>query len=267
MLTSFPKVLSWLHSNRLSLSIQKTYYQAYANDDTSQNFSISVGSHELSHAVTVKYLGVLIDENLKFKSHVSKISGVISRQIGIIGRARYLLNAQLLMLLYNSLILPYLTYCACIWGSNYRTTLQPVIVAQKRAVRLISGVPAGTHTSQLFRELKLLKFTDLVQSQILNILHDFLHERLPQVIADRFALSVPSRVTRASVHFSEQNRSLTGLVIPNYRQRNYRQFSIFCKAPSVWNNIIARHISDIRDVPFSKSFFKKVVKLLFCDSY
>ena len=108
-----------------------------------------MGSHELSHAVTVKYLGVLIDENLKFKSHVSKISGVISRQIGIIGRARYLLNAQLLMLLYNSLILPYLTYCACIGGSNYRTTLQPVIVAQKRAVRLISGVPAGTHTSQL----------------------------------------------------------------------------------------------------------------------
>ena len=77
----------------------------------------------------------------------------------------------------------------CLWGSNYRTALHPTIVAQKRAIRLITGVPVRTHTSPLFRDL-ILKFTDLVQYQILNILHDFLRGKLTPVLAEKFRLAV-----------------------------------------------------------------------------
>ena len=128
---------------------------------------------------------------MKFKSHISKISGIISRQIGILSRARYLLNKKLLMLLYSALILPYLTYCACIWGSNYSTTLRPVIIAQKRAIRMIAGVPPRTHTSALFKDLKILKLDDLVHSQILNIMHDFLRGKLPQTPCCKVYIECP----------------------------------------------------------------------------
>ena len=264
---SFPKIASWMHANRLSLSVQKTFYQIYGNIDDNCNIHIPFGNSELSHAHTVKYLGVLFDEDLKFKSHISKVSGVISRHIGIISRARFLLNQNLLMMLYNALILPYLTYCACIWGSNYPTTLHPINVAQKRAVRLIAGVPAGTHTSSLFRDLKILKFNDLVQYQILNILHDFLRAKLPPVMAEKFTLAASSRTTRTHQHFSERSVSSSGRIIPNYRLHNYRQFSLFFAAPSLWNNVVARRIPDIGDVPYGKSFFKTVVKKLFIDTY
>ena len=173
-----------MHANRLSLSVQKTFYQIYGDADDIHNIHILFGDRELNRAHTVKYLGVLLDENLKFKSHINKVFGVISRHIGIMSRAIYLLNQKLLLMLYNALILPYLTYCTCIWGPNYRTTLHPITVAQKRVVRLIAGVPARTHTSPLFRDLKILKFADLVQYQILNILHDFLRCKLPTVMAE-----------------------------------------------------------------------------------
>ena len=264
---SFPKIVVWLHANRLSLSIHKTTYQVYSGNNADKNICIPVSNGTILHADTVKYLGVLIDENLKFKSHISKVSGVISRQIGIIGRARYLLNAQLLMLLYNSMILPYLTYCVSIWGSNYPTTIQPIIVAQKRAARMIAGAPAMAHTSPIFRELRILKFSDLVKYQLLNVLHDFLHDRLPEPIAAKFTLSNPVRFTRISQHFSEQARSSSGHAIPNYKLHNYREFTLFARAPKVWNAVIASRIPDIQDVPFSKSFFKKVVKIIFLDQY
>ena len=267
---SFPKITTWLHANRLSLSVHKTSYQLYANDAAAaaHKLHIPVGNSELNRIGTVKYLGVLIDEDMKFKSHISKISGIISRQIGILSRARYLLNKKLLMLLYSALILPYLTYCACIWGSNYSTTLRPVIIAQKRAIRMIAGVPPRTHTSALFKDLKILKLDDLVHSQILNIMHDFLRGELPHAIAVKFTLSAPCRPSRIPQHFSERNRSIiTGDVIPNYKLHKYRQFSMFCRAPSLWNSIVAKNIPNINDVPFSKSFFKKVVKLILIDSY
>ena len=265
---SFPKITTWLHANRLSLSVHKTSYQLYGIDAAAHRLHVKVGNNELKHVATVKYLGVLIDENLKFKSHISKTSGIISRQIGIISRARYLLNQKLLILLYNALILPYLTYCSCIWGSNYPTTLSSIIVAQKRAVRMIAGAPARAHSSPLFRDLKILKFSDLVQTQILNIMHGFLRGELPPVIADKFILNTPGRTPRIPQHFSDCTRSfLTGNVIPSYKVHNYRKFTLFCRAPSIWNSIVARNIPDINNVPFSKSFFKKVIKLILIDPY
>ena len=157
----------------------------------SNDLVIPVNQTYLKRAQTVKYLGVLVDEDLKFKSHISKVSGLVSRNLGIISRARYLLDKKQLLLLYNALILPYFTYCLVIWGSNYESTLQPVILLQKRAIRLISGVGRIAHTTPLFREMKVLKVVDLLRYQLLLILHDFLLGQLPQPIATRFSIYQP----------------------------------------------------------------------------
>ena len=106
---SFPKITTWLHANRLSLSVPKTYYQIYSSG-ADNDVSIPIGTQSIKRSKTVKYLGVLYDEDLEFKSHINKVSGVLSRNIGIIARAKYLLNRKLLVLLYDSLILPYINY-------------------------------------------------------------------------------------------------------------------------------------------------------------
>lgn len=47
---------------------------------------------------------------------------------------------------------------------------------------MIAGVPARTPSSALFKNLKILKFEDLVQSQILNIMHDCLHGNILKLL-------------------------------------------------------------------------------------
>jgi len=180
---SFPKISAWLHANRLSLSIPKTFYQLYSAQETEINLNIPVGGSNLKRAKTVKYLGVLVDDNLKFKTHINKVSGICSRNLGVLYRAKFLLNRELLILLYNALILPYLTYCSVIWGSNYHSSLKPIITVQKRATRLKMGVDPRTSTSRLFRELRMLKFVDLVKYHMLLVLHDFITGRVPSPIA------------------------------------------------------------------------------------
>ena len=264
---SFPRITEWLHANRLSLSVSKTYYQVYSNQSTSSNLVISFNQTYVKRAQTIKYLGVLVDEDLKFKSHITKVSGTISRNLGIITRARYLLNKKQLILLYNALILPYITYCLVIWGSNYESTLQPVILLQKRAIRLIAGVGRMAHTSPLFRELKMLKVVDLLRHQLLIVLHDFLMGQLPHPIANRFSMYQPTRNTRTNQHFSELVRSGNDEIFPNYRHVNYILFNMFHQGPRVWNRIIASRIPNMYDIPVSKSLFKKCLKLIFIESY
>ena len=264
---SFPKITEWLHANRLSLSISKTYYQVYSAQSPCDDLVIPVNSTCLKRAQTVKYLGVLVDENLRFKSHIGKVSGIVSRNLGIISRARYLLGRKQLLLLYNALILPYLTYCLVIWGSNYQSTLQPVILLQKRAIRLIAGAGRISHTSPLFRELKVLKVADLLSFQLLLVLHDFLRGQLPQPMAVKFNIHQATRNTRSNQHFCEMVRDNNANLLPNYRHCNYLLFTLFCQAPRVWNRTIAPLIPNLQDIPTSKTQFKKCLKIIFIESY
>ena len=264
---SFPKILEWLHSNRLSLSASKTFYQIFSPSTSLDGLSIMANNTHIKRAQTVKYLGVLVDEDLRFKSHIEKVSSIVSRNLGIISRARYLFDRKQVILLYNALILPYFTYCLVTWGSNYESSLQPLIVLQKRAIRLVAGTGRIAHTGPLFRELRLLKITDLLQYQLLLVLHDFLHGHLPWPLARRFHLYHSARNLRGNIHFCETVHTDGAERLPNYKHRNYILFNLFYQAPRVWNRTISPLIPDIRDIPSSKSHFKKYIKVIFIDSY
>ena len=257
---SFPKISTWLHADRLSLYIAKTFCQIYS-EDRSTELQISVRNSQLRRASAAKYLGVLIDEDLKLKSHFAKVTGPCSRTLGILYRSSYHLNKTLLLLLYkNALILPQLSYCAVIWGSNYETTLKLLIIMQKRAIRLIVGARPLSHISPLFRELRILKLPDLVNYQILLVMHDYLYERLPQPLV-KFTRNESNRPVRNVKHFKESVPGSSGENILNYRITNYRQFVLFCRGPTLWNNLIATKMPNIKDVPPSKTLFEKCIKI------
>ena len=52
----------------------------------------------------------------------------VSKSISIIYRASQKLNETALLMLYNTLILPYLSYCSEVRGRAYKTNLNPLFV-------------------------------------------------------------------------------------------------------------------------------------------
>ena len=65
----------------------------------------------------IKYLGVSIDQNLSWKNHVDSVIVKISKTIGMIAKLRYYVPSTVLVNIYNSLILPYITYGLLAWGN------------------------------------------------------------------------------------------------------------------------------------------------------
>ena len=69
----------------------------------------------------IKYLGVFIDEHLRWGPQIQHISNRVAKNIGIINKLRYHLNLKVMKQLYHTLIFPYLNYGILSWGNTYKT--------------------------------------------------------------------------------------------------------------------------------------------------
>ena len=76
----------------------------------------------------VKYLGVLLVSNLSWKFHINNVALKVSRTVGVAARLRHFVPRPTLLNIYQSLILPYLTYGLAAWGQAAKTHLQKIIV-------------------------------------------------------------------------------------------------------------------------------------------
>ena len=89
-------------------------------------------------------------------------------------------------MIYNSLILPYITYCIDIWGNTYKSRIRDLILLQKRAVRIIDNAGYRDHTTSIFRKYKLLKLEDIIHLQTCILMYKADKGTLPGNIQQNF---------------------------------------------------------------------------------
>ena len=80
-----------------------------------------------------KFLGVVIDNKLTWKSHISLLCKKISKSIAILKLLKYTYPKIILRTLYMSLIYSHLNYCNLIWGAAENSTLDPLFKLQKKS--------------------------------------------------------------------------------------------------------------------------------------
>ena len=78
--------------------------------DNEQNKNVALECKEF-----IKYLGILIDNNLTWKHHLDHWTIKISRTIGLISKLRHLVQKHTLIIIYRSLVAPYLSYALIVW--------------------------------------------------------------------------------------------------------------------------------------------------------
>ena len=98
----------------------------------------------------VKYLGILIDKNLNWKTHIGLIALKNSKTIGMMAKLRHFVPLSIIVKLYQSLILPYLTYGISSWGQESQSTLDKLLLLEKRVIRLINFSPKCEHAILFF---------------------------------------------------------------------------------------------------------------------
>ena len=161
-------------------------------------------------------------------------------------RIVYYVNIDILTNLYYSLIHLFLTYGIIIWGNTYSTTLQPLYILQKKAVRTMTFSSFDEHSTPLFRLLAIMKLSDLVTFHIALFMHKFHNKLIPSYFDSFFnpVLRIHNYNTRSAANQS--------YYLPRART-NYGIFNIRFQGPKVWNSLG----KDIKSTPFAD--FKKTI--------
>ena len=98
-------------------------------------------------------------------------------------------------MLYNTLILPHITYGIMVWGhrGNRLNTIQ------KKAIRIITSSRYNLHTEPLFKQLYMLKLEDLLKLQQLKFYFKFNEGSLP-VYLQKWDICSLYKGTRPRLH-------------------------------------------------------------------
>ena len=143
---------------------------------------------KLFPSTCIKYLGVLLDSDLSWKSQINNIAIKLKRANGALAKLRHFVPQNILTNVYYAIFHSHLQYCSQIWGQPISNAINRISVLQKCAVRLMSFAAQRTHSDPFFANLGVLKFSDMVHCHNVLFLHKVFHNIRPASIHTTYAI-------------------------------------------------------------------------------
>ena len=84
----------------------------------------------------MKYLGVVLDQHLKWTAHIEYLTTKIRKLIHKFYIIREFLSAKLVVQVYKSLVESLMRYGLAVWGGTYKTNLQPLRIIQNYILKV-----------------------------------------------------------------------------------------------------------------------------------
>ena len=118
-------ISEWFRANKLSLNASKMRYTFFhklqiADDIPLQLPPLWINNILIKREYSLKFLGVILDENLSWKSHIKLLENKIAKNVGILYKAKFILNQKCLKSIYYAFIPSYINYANIAWGSTHQ---------------------------------------------------------------------------------------------------------------------------------------------------
>jgi hypothetical protein len=146
-------LFQWLAWNKLKLNMQKTKYMVitFKKNVPVNLFKVKIGDTDLECVKHMNYLGVVIDDNLKFNKNMEML-----QKINFIRRLSSKLSKYSKITLYKAIISPHLDYCSSILFLANNSELSYLQKLQNRMMRTILRSRLDTPIRNMLETLNFL---------------------------------------------------------------------------------------------------------------
>ena len=167
--------------------------------------------------------------------HVLQLCKKLSRANGILSKLRHNAPRNVCLQVYYALFYSHLIYGCNLWGFTSEENIKKIEVLQRKCVRILTFSDFQSHSNPLFIQLGLIKARDIIKSQQLKLVFDYLSGSLPDDLNVLFTLN-------SVVHEHDNRHSEYLLHLPEIQTTTYGNKSINFHCPSVWNSTVRQGI-------------------------
>ena len=182
----------WMRCNKLKVNCSKTVSMLMGTKrmlTRNNTLNVSLNGEKLLQVKNFKYLGMYVDDELKWNLHIQQLCEKVGRMINYLARIKHFLNTSALKMIYNTVILPHFDYADVVWQSATKTQLEFLQKLQNRAARIILNVNPYEHKSTL--ELHhILDWEYLGKRRLkhtMSFMYKILHNMAPEYMEEEFA--------------------------------------------------------------------------------
>ena len=131
-------VSEWCVYNKMKLNIEKCCMISFTRKKNILHYTYNINDKNLSRRSVVRDLGVLIDEQLTFRSHYDTITKRSRQLLGFLIRStRDFKNPRSILTLFLSLVRSILEYCSPIWSPYYYVHVNSIDRIQIKCLKFI----------------------------------------------------------------------------------------------------------------------------------
>ena len=164
----------WCRSQGLELCSSKTSLVLFTwKRKFLVDYTITVNGKPIEFTDQVRYLGVILDKKLNWKYHADFVSSKANQTLSAAKRAlgkNWGLSATTVKWIYNSVVVPKLTYCCHVWGQGLtEATSRKLLGSQTLACRSIIHCPRHTSLKSMTLTSGLIPVTYKIKERGLGI--------------------------------------------------------------------------------------------------
>lgn len=245
------KLSDWLNKNKLVLNISKTKFVNFSYRPEATNKykdKLNLQCHKfkchdtcvcdkIESTDTIKYLGLLIDSDLRWRSHIEYLCNKLRKiNYNLYYIKQYISKENMLHLYYSWYQAP-LIYGIIHWGGTYRSIIKPIINSQRWAIRTIADKRKFDSITYYFKEIEILNVQELYMYTILQ----FLRKNI-------------NIFPTAEVKRSLKSNATLNIATPSYMKETSRRQAYYA-ATNIFNKN-----KDIISNNYNKKNFKQIIK-------
>ena len=244
----------WFNFNRLAINPTKSEYMIVTTKNIYFEPEIRVGGSFVKKVSRVKYLGLNIDDRLRYLDHLTSIKSRLAQLCGVTYKLKNLTTLESAKMFYFSCIYSVVTYCIVAWGgvlSNSSAAGAVCKLHSKIATNLFRKFYPGTGC--IFKSVKILKLLDIHKFHACVYMFKIIKLNLCPTVSENLRLRYPPH------DHSTRNRNN---LIPPFPRINTIKFNYEYQFITIWNNI-PETIRDSRSV----GIFKQELRNYFIETY
>lgn len=191
LLAAFERIETWFSANKLSVNMPKTKFMIFSRTDQSlpELSRLPIDEYTyLERVSTMRYLGVLVDQNMSWKEHIAKLRMKLGRNVGILRHLKFILPFHAMRSVYFALVHSYLSYCPLIFLNTFKTHIKPLQRQQNKALRILKtfipspiSLPSKSPNKSIFSFLNILPVELLLSFHGLMFCVKYFAKILPKI--------------------------------------------------------------------------------------